>query len=112
MPSAALQWLHERGWQPFGFQREVWRAIADGASGLLHANTGTGKTLAVWLGALQALPDEAAPGSHAAPLTVLWITPMRALAADTWRALREPMNVLAPHWTGGLRSGDTSSAER
>ena len=112
MPSTALQWLRSRGWKPFAFQREVWRAIAEGASGLLHANTGTGKTLAVWLGALQALP-EAQSGAQAAPaLTVLWITPMRALAADTLRALREPMSVLAPHWTCGLRSGDTTSAER
>ena len=109
--SGALHWLRTRGWKPFAFQREVWRQIADGASGLLHANTGTGKTYAVWLGALQALPTAAA-GATAPPLTVLWITPMRALAADTLRALREPMTLLAPHWSGGLRSGDTSSAER
>lgn len=106
-----LQWLRARGWKAFAFQREVWRALADGASGLLHANTGTGKTYAVWLGALQALP-EAARGSTAPPLTVLWITPMRALAADTVRALREPMEALAPHWRIGLRSGDTTAAER
>jgi ATP-dependent Lhr-like helicase len=111
MPTA-LQWLRSRGWKPFAFQREVWRAIADGASGLLHANTGTGKTLAVWLGALQALPEAPGGARTAPPLTVLWITPMRALAADTLRALREPMSVLAPHWTSGLRSGDTTSAER
>jgi len=113
MPSTAVQWLRSRGWKPFAFQREVWRAIAEGASGLLHANTGTGKTLAVWLGALLALPEAQRSGAQATPpLTVLWITPMRALAADTLRALREPMSVLAPHWTSGLRSGDTTSAER
>ena len=55
--------------------------------------------------------------SAAAPLTVLWITPMRALAADTQRALQVPLDALlatggfAP-WTIGARSGDTSSAER
>jgi ATP-dependent Lhr-like helicase len=32
----------------------VWKAIADGESGLLHATTGAGKTYAVWLGALMA----------------------------------------------------------
>ena len=30
------------------------------------------------------------------PLTVLWLTPMRALAADTLRALQTPLDALAP----------------
>ncbi|MDY0743949.1 ligase-associated DNA damage response DEXH box helicase [Paucibacter sp. R3-3] len=111
---AAVQgWLATKGWRPFPFQRKVWtamRAGRSGHSGLLHASTGTGKTLAVWLGALQALATP--PGKTAPPLTVLWITPMRALAADTLRALREPLPTLAPHWTSGLRSGDSTSAER
>jgi ATP-dependent Lhr-like helicase len=37
---------------------------------------------------------------------------MRALAADTLRALKEPLPDLAPTWTAGARSGDTSSGER
>jgi ATP-dependent Lhr-like helicase len=111
--AAALRWLADRGWRPFAFQRETWDAMAEGRSGLLHANTGTGKTYAVWLGALQALAGEDAIREGAAPpLTVLWITPMRALAADTLRALREPLAALAPRWTSALRSGDTGSSER
>ena len=115
--AAAERWLAARGWKPFAFQREVWRAMVEGRSGLLHANTGTGKTLAAWLGALQALTVEAPPVRARAkplapPLSVLWLTPMRALAADTTRALREPLADLAPTWTIGLRSGDTTSAER
>ena len=47
-------WFARRGWKPFKFQREVWKAIAGGRSGLLHATTGAGKTYAVWLGALMA----------------------------------------------------------
>ncbi|WP_043116585.1 DEAD/DEAH box helicase, partial [Pseudacidovorax intermedius] len=46
------------------------------------------------------------------PLTVLWITPMRALAADSLRALSETLPVVAPHWAAAARSGDTSSSER
>ena len=94
-----------RGWRPFAFQREVWAAMAAGESGLLHATTGSGKTLAVWLGALQRA--RAGPG-----LQVLWITPMRALAADTLRALQLPLPALAPSWAVGARTGDTPSAER
>jgi ATP-dependent Lhr-like helicase len=115
MNKALQTWLQARGWKAFAFQRQVWRAIAAGDSGLLHATTGAGKTYAVWLGALQSFVGK--PALHrgqplAAPLTVLWITPMRALAADTLRALREPLPALAPHWTAGARSGDTATAER
>lgn len=105
-------WFAARGWQPFAFQREVWAALSAGRSGLLHATTGAGKTYAVWMGALQrglALPQ---PARGAPPLQVLWVTPMRALAADTVRALAAPMPELAPEWTLGQRSGDTPAAER
>jgi ATP-dependent helicase Lhr and Lhr-like helicase len=101
----AAVWFASRGWQPFPFQRDVWAAMAEGASGLLHATTGSGKTYAVWLGALAR--QRPTPG-----LQVLWLTPMRALAADTTRALQEPLPVLAPGWSVGQRTGDTPSAER
>ena len=43
---------------------------------------------------------------------MLWLTPMRALAADTARALALPLPALAPGWTVGMRTGDTPAAER
>lgn len=109
---AVTQWFKAKGWRPFDFQLEIWARMAAGESGLLHATTGAGKTLAVALGAWQALrePPEG--------LTVLWVTPMRALAADTTRALSEALDALhaldkaAPRWTMGLRTGDTSSSQR
>jgi ATP-dependent Lhr-like helicase len=110
--SPAEAWLRGRGWTPFPFQREAWAAIAQGRSGLLHATTGAGKTYAVWLGVLDALLRAHPPGRGAEPLRVLWITPMRALAADTTRALAEPLQALAPSWTLGQRTGDTPAAER
>ncbi|MDZ4101650.1 MAG: ligase-associated DNA damage response DEXH box helicase [Hydrogenophaga sp.] len=100
-----------RLWTPFEFQREVWSAIGAGRSGLLHATTGSGKTYAVWLGLIERL-HQSLPAHKPAPLTVLWITPMRALAADSAAALRAPLTDLAPGWTLGLRTGDTPSAER
>ena len=106
----AEAWMATRGWTPFDFQRQVWQAMADGRSGLLHASTGAGKTYAVWLGALQALANPHT--QRTPPLTVLWVTPMRALAADTLRALQAPLPDLAPAWTAGARSGDTGSSER
>lgn len=112
------EWLAAKGWTPFPFQRRVWAEMAAGRSGLLHSSTGSGKTLAVWLGALGALREAVGPAGVlrgkplAPPLSVLWITPMRALAADTVRAIEAPMTALCPGWTLGLRSGDTSSSQR
>ena len=107
----AEAWFAARGWQPFAFQREVWAAMAAGRSGLLHATTGSGKTYAVWFGALRRCGVAGASGK-APPLGVLWLTPMRALAADTTRALQLTLPDAAPHWSVGQRTGDTASAER
>ncbi len=102
---ALTQWFEARGMQPFAFQREVWLAMSQGRSGLVHATTGSGKTYAAWLGALlRAQPSEG--------LQVLWLTPMRALASDTTKALAEALPGLVPTWRVGQRTGDTSSAER
>ena len=104
------EWFAARGWKVFPFQKAVWKAALAGQSGLLHANTGAGKTYAVWLAALQR--GQLVQQKKKAGLRVLWITPMRALAADTQRALEESSAVLAPGWSIGARTGDTSSAER
>ncbi len=125
-------WLTGRGWEPFAFQCEVWSAYAQGESGLIHAATGTGKTYAAWMGPVQEALSEAAhfkeasaagsrpvraPGTvrrraDADPLRVLWITPLRALAADTEQALRAPVEAMGLPWTVESRTGDTSQAKR
>jgi len=113
-------WFEGRGWKPFPFQREVWREMARGRSGLLHAPTGTGKTLAAWLGALaraRRLAEGPVPPAAGAGLRVVWVTPLRALAADTVRALQEPLAAvsqgwLPDRWEVAMRTGDTSAADR
>lgn len=108
LPSAE-GWFAARGFAPFPFQREVWAQVAAGRSGLLHASTGAGKTYALWFALLnRALAGEVAGGG----LRLLWITPMRALSADTARALEAPLADLGLDWTVGVRTGDTDSAER
>jgi ATP-dependent Lhr-like helicase len=113
------EWFNSEGWEPFEFQEEVWRAYLAGESGLIHAATGTGKTYAAWMGPiLDWLRDYPAgkwasreagrlPGS-APPLRVLWITPLRALAADTEAALRAPIEDLGLPWTVESRTGDSA----
>jgi ATP-dependent helicase Lhr and Lhr-like helicase len=109
----AERWFASRGWAPFPFQREVWRAQLRGESGLVHAATGTGKTYAAWLGALLEAGAHPSGGVRGAPpLQALWITPLRALAGDTEAALRLPLAELAPTWTLESRTGDTSAAVR
>jgi Lhr-like helicase len=117
-------WFARRRWAPFPFQREVWETFLAGAIGLIHASTGTGKTYAAWMGPLLEWLNERHAGEQPAkavsrrraapapPLRVLWITPLRALAADTEAALRAPLDELGLPWTLERRTGDTSAAAR
>ncbi len=109
---ALERWFAANGWTAFDFQREVWSAYLGGESGLVHSATGSGKTLAAWLGPLAEWMAERDSGSGSVPIRVLWITPMRALAADTRLSLERAVEGLGLPWTVGLRTGDTSSAER
>ena len=117
-PAFGDAWFAARGWHAFPFQREVWAAMASGRSGVLHATTGSGKTYAVWFGAIERARVVGAPAhsvvarATAPPLGVLWLTPMRALAADSARAMKTPIDDLGLSWTVGIRTGDTPSAER
>ncbi len=94
----------------------MWRHYLAGESGLLHTPTGSGKTLAMFGGPLlQALIDPPPPPRRASavrPLQVLWVTPLRALASDTARALQAVVDGLGLGWRVGLRSGDASNRER
>ncbi|WP_323140732.1 ligase-associated DNA damage response DEXH box helicase [Massilia phyllosphaerae] len=114
---AVDSWFAGRGWKVFPFQRAVWKAALAGQSGLLHANTGAGKTYAVWFAAL--LRGANRSRRSRSGVRVLWLTPMRALAADTQRSLEVSAADLAAAspdvigaWSIGARTGDTGSAER
>ena len=114
-------WFARKGWQPFPFQREAWAAYLRGESGLIHAATGTGKTLAAWLGPVAEWLAENNTQQAETPkskiqnpksLRVVWLTPLRALAADTLEALRLPLAELGVPWTLETRTGDTAAATR
>lgn len=105
-------WFGERGHAPFPFQTRCWNAYLRGEDALVHAATGTGKTLAVGLGPMIEALAEGGPGRGIARTRILWITPLRALAADTEQALRAPAEALGLNWTIETRTGDTSDAMR
>ena len=95
--------LAQLGYTPLPFQREVWQALGQGRSGLLHAGTGAGKTYALWGGALAQI--------HVGDgLQLLWITPMRALAQDTRQALARLATRVKPGLRIECRTGDTASS--
>ena len=114
--------------RPFPFQRKVWKSIVAGEDGILHSPTGTGKTLAIWLGAIAAWQAQHSQSQIDAktekaqrktkrvnrnnfePIQVLWVTPLRALAADTLLALQEPVADLKLPWIVERRTSDTSSS--
>lgn len=111
----------ERGWQPFPFQIKTWRAYLAGQSGLIHAPTGMGKSYAAWLGPLiewmAQNPDREKwaamqKAKKEVPLTVLWVTPLRALAKDTVATLNRAVDTLGVPWRVELRTGDTSSSAK
>ncbi|MGK0483950.1 MAG: ATP-dependent Lhr-like helicase [Planctomycetota bacterium] len=116
--NAAITWFQARGWEPFDFQRDTWAHYLEGGSGLVHAPTGFGKSLAAWMGPLiDAQQDERAlrppsKRSDSPPLTVIWVTPMRALAKDLVQNLGDVAADIAPGWTVESRSGDTPSTVR
>lgn len=97
---SAEDFFFRKGWQPFDFQREAWQAYGEGRSGLIHAPTGFGKTWAAYLGALAEARAEKG-------CAILWITPLRALAADTLRTLREVAGEVGRDVEA--RTGDTSA---
>jgi len=115
---ALQRWFAARGWAPLPFQREAWSRYLAGESGLIHTPTGSGKTLAAFGGPLlEALRDAEAARidptqKPAAGPRVLWVTPLRALAADTVRALGEPLAALGLPWRVGVRTGDASAREK
>lgn len=130
---AVESWFAANGRTPFDFQRRAWDAYLSGKSGLIHATTGVGKTHAAWIGPLiewiSANPDarpktilrppdspkrgDAKRGrDQSTPLTVLWLTPLRALAADTREALQSALDGLSIPWSLELRTGDTSATVR
>lgn len=118
MHNALADWFAQRGWSPFDYQRECIESYRAGGSGFVHAPTGTGKTLAVWLGPIDEylneskFPRPTAPTKResAEPIRVLWITPLRALAADTVESLIEPARDLNLPWTIEKRTGDTTAS--
>ena len=107
LPELFANWFAARGWVPRAHQLDVLAAAQAGESVLLIAPTGGGKTLAGFLPGLVALAQAPHDGLH-----TLYVSPLKALAADVARNLAAPIGDMGLAVTVGARSGDTPTAER
>ncbi|WP_149141052.1 ligase-associated DNA damage response DEXH box helicase [Gemmobacter caeruleus] len=106
LPPALSDWFAAQGWQLHPHQQAM-LARAEAASTLLIAPTGGGKTLAGFLPSLAEIAADPRPGLH-----TLYISPLKALAADIRRNLRRPVEGAGLPIRIEDRSGDTSQTQR
>jgi ATP-dependent Lhr-like helicase len=113
------RWFAETYGQPTAVQAEAWPLIAAGEHVLALAPTGSGKTLTAFLGAISRFID----GTYAAQsLSVLYVSPLKALNEDIRRNLLGPLVSLGalfaregaafPDIRVETRSGDTPQSQR
>ena len=118
---ATATWFREVFAEPTAAQAGAWQAVAAGENALVIAPTGSGKTLAAFLWALDDLTRSPKPAAKQR-CRVLYVSPLKALAVDVERNLRAPLAGITqtalrlgqtpPNVTVGVRSGDTSAADR
>ena len=105
-------WFRTAVGEPTPVQQEAWRAVANGGDVLISAPTGTGKTLAAFLYALDALAS--APRPLADELEIIYISPLKALGNDIRENLKKPLAGLGLEGIvrTAVRTGDTTPTER
>ena len=120
--AAVQRWFTERFAEPTEPQREAWPLIQAGRNVLIAAPTGSGKTFAAFLAAIDSLIRRGLEGDLRDETTVLYISPLKALSNDVQKNLAEPLSEIratldAMHLPDVevrtlVRTGDTPAAER
>ncbi len=103
-------------------QRQGWPVIARGEPALISAPTGSGKTLTAFLAIIDRLFRRGLAGKLREELECVYVSPLRALSNDMHKNLTEPLREIRelaasrgedpPEIRIGLRTGDTSAADR
>ncbi len=120
--SSTREWFSAAFADPTPAQSGAWGAISSGHHTLVVAPTGSGKTLSAFLWSLDRLLHRPSPQERTHRTRVLYVSPLKALAVDVERNLRAPLvgirataERLGESVTDvavGIRSGDTSPADR
>jgi len=115
-------WFRETLGDPSPPQREGWPAIASGASTLILAPTGTGKTLSAFLWELNQLIVDGGKEPLPNAVQILYVSPLKALNNDIQRNLERPLAELRerfeaagkafPEIRVAVRTGDTPQSAR
>ncbi|MGR3492251.1 MAG: ligase-associated DNA damage response DEXH box helicase [Shimia sp.] len=106
LPASIEGWFTRRGWSIHPHQRAMLEAAGKPCQ-LLIAPTGGGKTMAGFLPTLAELAEDPEPGLH-----TLYVSPLKALAADIKRNLRAPVEELGLPIRIEDRTGDTSATQK
>ncbi|MEY8830325.1 ligase-associated DNA damage response DEXH box helicase [Sedimentitalea sp. XS_ASV28] len=106
LPPQLQAWFDGKGWSPHPHQLAMLDR-ADAPATLLIAPTGGGKTLAGFLPTLADLANDAHEGLH-----TLYVSPLKALAADIKRNLRTPVDEIGLDIRIEDRTGDTSATQK
>jgi len=112
--SSAQKWFKSKNWKPFPFQLKAWEAYAQGESGMVNAPTGCGKSYALCIPILLDLKQEIERSNKTAltGLKAIWISPIRALTKELRDTTIRAAEALDASITVGIRTGDTTPAER
>ncbi len=106
IPPAIQNWFSNKGWSIHPHQQEMFERANDPAT-LLIAPTGGGKTMAGFLPSLAELAEGQHDGLH-----TLYVSPLKALAADIRRNLRVPVEEIGLPIRIEDRTGDTSATQK
>src|SRR5688500_2957124 len=116
------RWFDERFHAPTDAQRLAWPQIIAGDHTLVAAPTGSGKTFAAFLVAIDRLFRQAAERHLPDEIQVVYVSPLKALSNDIRRNLEVPLReIQAAATTAGLeappirvavRTGDAPPRER
>ncbi len=106
LPDVIATWFSSRGWTIHPHQQDMLTRADDPAT-LLIAPTGGGKTMAGFLPTLAELAADSHDGLH-----TLYVSPLKALAADIKRNLRTPVDEMGLPIRIDDRTGDTPSSRR
>src|SRR5687768_1015232 len=110
------RWFAEKFGDPTEPQRQGWPLIRSGRHTLISAPTGTGKTIAGYLSAIDSLAHQST--SLRDQTSVLYVSPLRALSNDVQKNLQAPLRELSerdpefPAIRVLVRTGDTPQKDR